>query len=171
MYKEKNEKSFIIEILLSFTTIFTVSLFTFLIIGFMVIRFFPLAQELSSIFVLKGTGLSNSTILQIAGLSIFLAVFKELLLSYRFLEKMRFLLRYFLFFLASLFSISVFSIIFNWFPKYNLFAWINFLVWLILCFIITSVISFLKFKLADKKYNILLDGYKKYSIKNKDNVK
>jgi hypothetical protein len=134
--------------------------------GLLVYRYVPEINGMSTLFALKEMGLSYSSILQLAGLSFILAFFSVLLYSEYFLAKIRFLLRFFLFFLTAFFTISVFAIIFKWFPVGNLIAWIGYILSSIVCFVIGSGITYIKFKLENKKYNRLLTNFK---MKQKDN--
>jgi hypothetical protein len=128
--------------------------------GLLVHRYVPEANDISTLFALKEIGLPYSFILQIAGLSFILAVFSVLLCSEYFLARIRFLLRFFLFFLTTFFTISVFAIIFKWFPVGNLFVWIGYILSSIICFVIGYGITYIKFKLENKKYNMLLNNFK-----------
>ena len=160
MYEKRNEAPFIVELSRYFTTIFTMSILAMLVAGLLVARFTPEVHDISTLFALKGTGLPYSAILQLAGLSVILAVFCVLITSGRFLVKMRFLLRFLLFLLATFFTTSIFAIIFKWFPVDNALAWINYVLSTITCFAIASGITLLRFKLENKKYNRLLEVYK-----------
>jgi len=160
MYEEQNEKPFIAELAINFTIIFTMSILAMTAAGLFVMRYVPEAQDTSSLFVSGMAGLPYSSILQIAGLSVILSVFSVLITSDRFLIKMRFLLRFFLFLLAAFFTISIFAIIFKWIPVDNSLAWISFIISIVICFAISSGITLLRFKLQNKKYNRLLEAYK-----------
>jgi MFS family permease len=160
MYKERNEAPFIVELSRYFTTIFTMSILAIVLAGVLVARYAPETQDISALFVLKGTGLPYSAILQIAGLAFILAFFCVLITSDRFLVKMRFLLRFLLFLFATFFTTSIFAVIFKWFPADNALAWISFALSTITCFVIASGITLLNFKLQDKKYNRLLTNFK-----------
>ena len=166
MYKERNETPFIVELSRFFTIIFTMSILAMVLAGLLVARYTPEAHEISTLFALKGMGLPYSAILQIAGLALILAVFCVLITSDRFLVKMRFLLRFFLFLLATFFTASIFAIIFKWFPVDNALAWIGFALSNIICFAIASGITLLNFRLQNKKYNKLLTNFK---ARHKDN--
>jgi hypothetical protein len=166
MFEERNEAPFILELSRSFATVFTMSILAIVLAGLLVARYAPEAHDISTLFALKGMGLPYSTILQITGLSVILAFFNVLLLSGRFLAKMRFLTRFFLLFLAIFFTTSIFIIIFKWFPVDDLMAWISYVISFIISFSVCSGIVLLKFKLEDKKYNRLLTNFK---AKRKDN--
>ena len=159
MYEEQDKTSFIVEFLHSYAAVFTLTIFALLLMGLLIAHFFPEAQNISTLFAFKGF-LYNS-ILELAGLSFFLAVYKELLMSYYLLIKMRFLMRLFVFFLAALFTISIFSVIFKWFPANKLSSWVGFLISFIICFIIASVLAIFVFKSKNNQYNKLLEAYKK----------
>jgi len=166
MYKEQNETPFIVELSRHFATIFTMSVLAIVFAGLLIARYAPETQDVSALFALKGMGLPYSVILQIAGMAFMLAVFCVLITSDRFLVKMRFLLRFFLFLLATFFTASIFAIIFKWFPVDNALAWIGYVLSSIICFAVASGITFFRFKLEDKKYNRLLTNFK---ARHKDN--
>ena len=158
MYKEHNEERFIIEVLRSFSVVFTITVLAMILAGFLISHFAPEIQNISTLFAFSKIGFSYSSILQITGLSFFLSFFQVILL-YRFFIKMKFLIRFIIFSIASIFTISIFSIFFKWFPVDNILAWILFLINIIICFIIGYILQLLKFKLGNRKYNKLLDNY------------
>ena len=160
MYKEKNDIPFIVELLRTFSIIFTLSILIMQFTALLVAYYIPEAQELSTLFALKGAGLAYSTILQFALLSLIVAIFTVFIISYRFFVTMRFLMRSFLLFITSLFSVSFFSIIFKWFPIENLKIWVIFILWFIFLYTLSAGITMLKFKLKNKKFNKLLENYK-----------
>ena len=160
MYKDENGTPLFVELLRGFAIFFTLAVFIMSTAGILIARYAPHAREISTIFALGSAGFPYSTIYQLAGCSLILAGFNVLLLSDRFFTKMRFLLRYFLFFLAYLFTASIFSIIFKWFPLKNIPAWVGCVLSSNICFLFASGITLLKFKLQDKKYNRLLEKYK-----------
>ena len=168
MYEEKNEFSLMSEILRYFKTIFTFAILALSIIISQVTRYFPDVQNVSTLFNSGGIGLSFGTILQVAGFSIILAIFSVLLISERFIKKMRFLYRVVLLLLATLLTFSVFSIVFKWFAIDNIGAWLGLVLSTIICFSISLVLTLLKFKMERKKYDRLLANYKasKNNIKN-----
>ena len=160
MYEDRNETPFIAELAHFFTIIFTMSILAIVIAGLMVTRYAPEVQDISTLFAPGGIGLSYSTILQIAGLSIILACFCIFITSGRFLVKMRFLLRFLLFLLTTFFTTSVFIVIFKWFPLDNVLEWIRYSLSIIICFAIASGITYIKFRLQTRKYNRLLANFK-----------
>ena len=160
MYEERNEYPLISEILRYFGTIFSLAILVISLAVWQVTRYFPDVQNVSTLFVSGGIGLSFGTIMQIAGFSIILAFFSVLLFSERLIKKMRFLYRTFLFLLAILLTFSVFAIVFKWFAVDDIGAWIGFVLSTIFCFSISIGLTLLKFKLERNKYNKLLANYK-----------
>ena len=166
MYKEQNETPFIVELAHYFTIVFTMSVLAMVFAGLLIAHYIPEAQDTSTLFALKGMGLPYSAILQIAGLSVILAVFCVLITSGRFMFKTRFLSRFILFLLATFFTTSIFAIIFKWFPVDDALSWIGFALSSVICFVISSGITLLNFRLQNKKYNRLLTNFK---ARHKDN--
>jgi len=160
MYKEQNEVPFITELARFFTIIFTMSILAMVFAGLLVARNLPEAQDISTLFSLKGAGLPYNSILQIAGLSFMLAVLCVLITTDRFLIKIRFLLRFSLFLLSVFFTTSIFAIIFKWFPIDNAEGWISYILSTIICFALASGITLLNSRLQNKKYNRLLQNFK-----------
>ena len=160
MYEERNETPFLAELSHFFTIIFSMSILAVVLAGLLVARYFPEAQDISTLFAQQGTGLPFSTILQIAALSVILALFCVLITSGRFLVKMRFLSRFFLFLLSAFITTSLFVIIFKWLPPDDLQAWIGYTLSCVICFAIASGITLINIKLQNKKYNRLLTNFK-----------
>ena len=166
MYEERSEAPFIVELARYFTIIFTMSILAMVFAGLLIARFAPETHDISTLFALKGIGLPYSAILQLASLSVILAVFCVLITSGRFIFRMRFLFRFMLFLLATFFTTSIFAIIFRWFPVDDALAWIGFALSSVICFAVASGISLLSIKLQNKKYNKLLKNFKE---RHKDN--
>jgi hypothetical protein len=160
MYEEQNETPFIVELSRSFTIIFTMTVLAMVLAGVLVARYAPETQDTSTLFVLKGMGLPYNTIFEIACLSVILAVFCVLIASGRFLVKMRFLSRFFLFLLAAFITTSLFVIVFKWLPPDDLQAWIGYTLSCVICFAVASGITLVNIKLQNKKYNRLLTNFK-----------
>ena len=157
---EKNEYPLISEILRYFGTIFTFAILVISIVVSQVTRYFPDVQNVSTLFISGGIGLSFGTILQIASFSTILSVFSVLFISERFIKKMWFLYRIIFLLLSTLLTFSVFAIIFKWFVVDDIVAWIGFVISTIICFSISIGLTLLKFKLERKKYNRLLANFK-----------
>ena len=160
MDKEKNKISFITGFLREFSTIFTLIILSISLSGTFMSVYYPEIQRLSAIFALGREGLPYTAIIQSVGFALIMAFISRIIFSGYFTNKMPFLWRYFLFFLATLFTTSVFSIIFKWFPINILGAWLIFIPVFFIFFTIAIVFSFLLLKIEDKKYNKLLENYK-----------
>ena len=154
MDNEYKKKSFILELMRNFTAIFTLSVLAISVTGLLVIRY-STDIPIPSLF-LSG----YSAILQIAAFSFVLAFFCILLMSERFIYKMRFWLRILLLFISALITFSVFTVIFKWFPVDDLQSWLGFIICTIICYVFSICLTFLRFKLEGKKYSRLLANYK-----------
>jgi len=155
MDEELNRTPFIIELLHKFAVCFTTVFLVFSFLTMLIVRYFPEAQNESTLFAI-GTGFSFSTIIQITGFSAAIAIFNILLFSKRSPLKMRYPYRLPCFILLTLLAGSAFSAIFSWFPVNDPDAWLGFAVG----FSITAVLSYRFKRLEAKKYNRLLTNYK-----------
>ena len=154
MDNEYTKKPFVLELLQNFATIFTLSVLAISFTGLLVVRYTPDAH----IPLLFAFG--YSTILQIAGFSFILAFFCVLLITERFISKMRFWLRILLLLISTVLTFSVFVIIFKWFPVGNMQTWLGFIICTIISYIFCVCLTLFKFKLEGKKYDRLLANYK-----------
>jgi len=153
-------KPFIIDLMRNFGAIFTLSILAISFVGLLVVRYAPDAQDISSLFASGGMGLSFNAVLQIAGFSLILAFLSIVVVSDRFIKKMRFLARTILLFLAALFTFSMFAIVFKWFPIEDPLAWLGFVLSTFVCFLFSLGLTLLKLKLEGRKYDRLLANYK-----------
>ena len=159
MNEEQNRTPLIAEFLRAFTLVFTPAILVMSIVVMLVIRYAPDPQNMSSLFSL-GTGLSFGSILQIAGMSLVLAVFSVLFISERFFPATRFLYRILFFFLSALLSTSLFAAIFGWIPADNPLSWIVFISFFIVCYTVSIGLTLLWLRREKKKYGRLLAEYK-----------
>ena len=160
MNDERDEAALGTKLLRNFATIFTFSVLAMIIAGMLIAAYAPDAKVKSTIYTLGGAGLTFSTLLQITGFSFILAVFVILIFSDRYFKKLRFLQRTFIFLPASLFTLSIFAIIFKWFPIDEPLAWLGFVITTIFCASVSMGLTLLKLKLESKKYDRLLANYK-----------
>ena len=158
---KKHETPFILDLTKNFFMIFTLSVFAISLTGLLLSKFAPEAQDISSLFASGGVGLPYSVIFQIAGFSLVLAGFLVIIISDRFIIGMRFWLRIILLFVSVIVTFSIFSAIFKWFPVSDPLAWLGFIISTFVCFTISLGLTFIKFKIERKKYNILLEKFKK----------
>lgn len=159
MDEDFKKPHFGMELLRMFAVVFTPALLVIVFTGMIIARFAPDAKEVSSLFAL-GNGLSFSSILQIAGIALIFAVFSMLLISERFFPALRFIYRILLFFVAALIAVSVFSVIFQWFPADDKIAWLAFFLSFASCYAASTILTLLGLKHEKKKYGKLLADYK-----------
>lgn len=115
--------------------------------------------EVSSLFALGKNGITNATLLQLLLLAVLISVSRIIFLTDRVFSKMTIILRNILFFLTVLVMITLFVVIFKWFPIADMKAWIGFLVSYIIC---TSIGVFIS-RWAEKQENIKMEAaLKKY---------
>jgi len=157
MNNKNTEKPFVLELFQTFTTTFTLSVLAISITSLLVIHFTADIQDIPALFA---SGNTFIVILQIAGFAFIMAFFCVLIITERFIFKMRFWLRLLLLLFLAMFTFAVFAIIFNWFPTDNLQTWIGFVICTIISYIFSICLTLLKFKLEGKKYDKLLTNYK-----------
>jgi len=159
MIEKKYRTALTIEFAQRFTVIFSLAIIAITIAGMLIGLNGQDMRDVSTLFTFN-SGLQYSTIIQIAGFSLIIALFSLLLFSEHMQTKIRFLSRGFLLLLATLVTTSIFAIIFNWFPQDNIQDWIGFVLCTIVCFAVCFALTLLKLKLEGKKYAKLLAGYK-----------
>jgi len=159
MDEELNRTPFIIELLHRFAISFTPTLLVISFIAMLIARYAPDAQNVSTLFA-PGTGLSFNTILQLTGFSVVTALLSILFFSERSTVKMRFSYRILCFFLLTLLTATVFSVIFGWFPVNAPAAWFGFILSFAICYSVFAILTHLILRLKGRKYNRLLANYK-----------
>jgi len=160
MENDRKNTYFLSGLLREFTTIFTLLIICFSLIGYFFASGIFDIKIFSSIFALEGAGLPYPTILQAAVFAFIMALVSKILFSEN-IEIKTPILKHIIFMFITFLTTSVFSIIFDWFPVNNFYAWLLFVPsFFISCFTATAL-SLLLLKLEDKKYNKLLENYKK----------
>jgi hypothetical protein len=124
------------------------------------VRHTPNLPEVCSLFALAPLGLTYNAVLQIAGLSIIIAVISTFLFSEQFFYRMRFFWRINLFLLMIMIVVSLFAVIFKWFPANQPVVWLQFFISTFVFSLMSIGLSLVKLKLEGKKYNKLLESYK-----------
>jgi len=157
MDNENTKQPFIIELMRNFTTIFTLSVLAISIASIAAVRFLP---EIQNIPTLLTSGNTFISIIQFAVSSFILAFFCVLLITDRFIPKMRYWLRLLLLLLSALLIFSIAAIIFKWFPTDDPQTWLRFILCTIICYILSISLTLLRLKIEGKKYNKLLANYK-----------
>jgi len=166
MHEELKEVPFFTQLLRSTGTVFTLTVFTISIAGMVFARLEPNLPQVCSLFALAPLGLTYNAVLQIAGLSIIIAVISTFLFSERVFYKMRFLWRIALFLLMIMIVVSLFAVIFKWFLVNKPVVWFQFFISTFVFSFISIGLTLVKQKLEGKKYNKLLESYKaRHNIK------
>ena len=161
MDNERKKVNSITGFLREFAKIFTLSILSISLNGKLILGYYSEIQYSSSIFVLGGEGLPYTTILQFAVFALIMSFISRFLFSENITAKISFILRSLLFLFASLLTAFVFSLLFKWIPVNNLLAWIAFFLFFFVFYFIAIGLSFIILKFEDKKYNKLLEKYKK----------
>ena len=164
MDNKKIETSFILDLMRNLTKIFTLSILAISLLGLLLARYAPDSHDTLTLFSSGGIGLPYSVIFQIASFSFILAIFIILIISDRYIKNMCFWLRLILLFIFAIITFSTFAIIFKWFPVNDPLAWLGFFISAFICFVFSLGLTFIKFKIERKKYNKLLEKYKKIHI-------
>ena len=99
------------------------------------------ASDVSSLYSMGNKGLSVDTLLQLLLLSSIITIAHAAFLTDQWIKTMQMSIRYIMFFVVICVTISVFVIIFSWFPIYSMKSWGGFFVSFILCTGITVGIN------------------------------
>ena len=167
-------KNKLLDIYKFITQVLIIFSITILIVSLISIFLGDDVKEYSSMFSLGKDGIAFSTIFQILLSSFVIAAINQIFLSEKFLKNMLTVWKLSLMVSLIIIVIVVFVICFKWFPL-NLFeAWVGFFVSFGICFIISTTIMLTKTKIETKKYDELLENYKKKHseirrIENEDN--
>ena len=141
------------QVLKSFATIIIMVSIVGFIIG-------DAAKDVSDLFSMGSSGLSYLSLLQFLAFSLVSSVIRMILYSDYFAKRIMLLWRIAIMLFIYLIMAIVSSILFNWFPIYDLFSWVRFLISITVSFSILIAAMFIKLKIEDKKYSKLLLNYK-----------
>jgi hypothetical protein len=119
------------------------------------------AGSVSSLFALGSKGLSTATLLQLMFLVLIITVAQNIFLSDLVIKNMALVVRNILFFATILAAITIFAVIFGWFPLNNVAAWIGFIVSFAVCTVISSVLMRLEENAENRKMQDALNRLKK----------
>ena len=119
------------------------------------------AGSVSSLFALGAKGLSTATLLQLLILVLIITAAQNIFLSDLVIKNMALVVRSILFFATIMAAITIFAVVFGWFPLNNVAAWIGFIVSFAVCSIISSVIMRLEENAENKKMQEALNRLKK----------
>lgn len=119
------------------------------------------AGSVSSLFALGAKGLSTATLLQLLFLVLIITAAQNIFLSDLVIKNMALVVRNILFFATIMAAITIFAVVFGWFPLNNIAAWIGFIVSFAFCSVISSVIMRLEENAENKKMQDALNRLKK----------
>ena len=119
------------------------------------------AGSVSSLFALGAKGLSTATLLQLLFLVLIITAAQNIFLSDLVIKNMALVVRNILFFATIMAAITIFAVVFGWFPLNNVAAWIGFIVSFAFCSVISSVIMRLEENAENKKMQDALNRLKK----------
>ena len=119
------------------------------------------AGSVSSLFALGAKGLSTATLLQLLILVLIITAAQNIFLSDLVIKNMALVVRNILFFATIMAAITIFAVVFGWFPLNNVAAWIGFIVSFAVCSVISSVIMRLEENAENKKMQDALNRLKK----------
>ena len=119
------------------------------------------AGSVSSLFALGAKGLSTATLLQLLFLVLIITVAQNIFLSDLVIKNMALVVRNILFFATIMAAITIFAVVFGWFPLNNIAAWIGFIVSFAACTVISSVLMRLEENAENKKMQDALNRLKK----------
>lgn len=119
------------------------------------------AGSVSSLFALGAKGLSTATLLQLLFLVLIITVAQNIFLSDLVIKNMALVVRNILFFATIMAAITIFAVVFGWFPLNNIAAWIGFIISFAACTVISSVLMRLEENAENKKMQDALNRLKK----------
>jgi hypothetical protein len=119
------------------------------------------AGSVSSLFALGAKGLSTATLLQLLILVLIITAAQNIFLSDLVIKNMALVVRNILFFATIMAAITIFAVVFGWFPLNNVAAWIGFIVSFAVCTVISSIIMRLEENAENKKMQDALNRLKK----------
>jgi len=111
--------------------------------------------------IAKTRAISVSLILQLFGVCLAGAVLQMLAFSEIVFKRMAYMKRLALFMFPFLGVITGFAAVFKWFPMQSLAAWLIFIGIFAACFIISTVLFEIHFKITGEKYTGILNEYKR----------
>lgn len=133
-------------------------LFIFIIFG---ITIGEGARGYSSLFELGNQGFSIATLLQLFILAILISIAQIAFLTDRWIKNMSLFFRNVLFLGTVIIAIVLFAIFFEWFPIYDVKAWIGFVLSFIVCTVVSVTISRLEEQAENKKMEQALNRFKR----------
>ncbi len=118
-------------------------------------------KDYSTLFSLGNKGIAFDTVLQILLSSIIVTLINNIFFSEKIFKNMMTLWKSILMIITIIITIVLFVICFKWFPINLIEAWVGFFVSFGGFFLVSTVIMVTKTKREAKKYDELLESYKK----------
>lgn len=109
--------------------------------------------------------ISINMLVQLFAICFVAAVLQMIAFSEICIKKMIYIKRLALFMFPFLAVITAFALVFDWFPKENISAWLIFIGIFVLCFIISTILFEIHFKITGDKYTGILNEYKEKNNK------
>ena len=134
-----------------------------MVVIFIVINLFigDNARNVSTLFALGSDGLSAAMLLELLLLAFIITAAQNIFLSDILIKDMALIVRNILFFLTIMIAITVFVIIFGWFPINEVGAWIGFIISFAVCTAVSAVFMRLEERAENKKMQEALNRLKK----------
>jgi len=156
--KAKQIRKFLSEVI---TSVFACAVLGATISGWVISSFADTElPTYSGFFSLYMGGMSYGSIIQLFGLSVVLGILLLIFISDIFLEKILLLRRYMFFLISALIAISLFVLVFGWFPPDAWQGWVA--VWgsfaVFSC--VSMIPAFIKARREDREYEKALSDYK-----------
>ena len=134
-----------------------------MVVIFIVINLFigENARSVSTLFAIGSDGLSSAMLLELLLLAFIITAAQNIFLSDILIKDMALIVRNILFFLTIMIAITVFVIIFGWFPINEVGAWIGFIISFAVCTAVSAVFMRLEERAENKKMQEALNRLKK----------
>ena len=152
------DRKTIFEYIAQFFTTYGIMVVIFIVINLVI---GDNARSVSTLFALGSDGLSAAMLLELLLLAFIITAAQNVFLSDILIKDMALIVRNVLFFLTIMIAITVFVIIFGWFPINEVGAWIGFIVSFAVCTAVSAVFMRLEERAENKKMQEALNRLKK----------
>ena len=152
------DRKTIFEYIAQFFTTYGIMVVIFIVINLVI---GDNARSVSTLFAIGSDGLSSAMLLELLLLAFIITAAQNVFLSDILIKDMALIVRNILFFLTIMIAITVFVIIFGWFPINEVGAWIGFIVSFAVCTAVSAVFMRLEERAENKKMQEALNRLKK----------
>ena len=152
------DRKTIFEYIAQFFTTYGIMVVIFIVINLVI---GDNARSVSTLFAIGSDGLSSAMLLELLLLAFIITAAQNIFLSDILIKDMALIVRNVLFFLTIMIAITVFVIIFGWFPINEVGAWIGFIVSFAVCTAVSAVFMRLEERAENKKMQEALNRLKK----------